>query len=293
MAGPTAVGKTDVAINLAQEFHTEIISADARQLYKEMEIGTAKPSAIQLQQVPHHFINHISIHNKYSVGQYEAEVIPLLEKLFAQHDIVFLVGGSGLYIDAVLHGLDKLPASDAQIRQQVMDDYKNNGLQFLQEFILKNDPDYFAVADIQNPQRLMRAMEVFLISGKPYSEFRKKNTVPRNFTSIPICLNIEREKLYAQINQRVNNMMLQGLLHEAEQLFPYRQLNALQTVGYKELFAYFENACTLQEAADAIKQNTRNYAKRQLTWFRKDNNYTWFDPADTNAIALYIENTLQ
>lgn len=293
IAGPTGIGKTNLAIQLAEEYNTEIISADARQFYKEMHIGTAKPDATELAKIPHHFINNISIHDSYSVGQYEQEALQILDTLFINHDVVIVVGGSGLYIDAIINGLDNLPASDAEIRKQVIALYETKGLEYLQNYISENDPEYFKIADIQNPQRLMRAMEVILQTGKAYSSFRKKNVVKRNFNAIQICLDMEREKLYQQINERVDMMMQNGLLQEAEQLFSYRHLNALQTVGYKELFEFIEGKSTLETAINKIKQNTRNYAKRQLTWFRKDKNYTWFNPLTLAEIKNYIKEKLQ
>ncbi len=293
IAGPTGIGKTNLAIQLAEEYNTEIISADARQFYKEMHIGTAKPDAELLATINHHFINNISIHDSYSVGQYEQEALQIIDRLFTVHNVVILVGGSGLYIDAIINGLDNLPASDAEIRKQVIALYETKGLEYLQEYISENDPEYFQIADIQNPQRLMRAMEVILQTGKAYSSFRRKNIAKRNFNSIQICLDMEREKLYQQINTRVDVMMQNCLLQEAEQLFSYRHLNALQTVGYKELFEFMEDKSTLETAINKIKQNTRNYAKRQLTWFRKDKNYTWFNPLTLAEIKNYIKEKLQ
>lgn len=293
IAGPTGIGKTNLAIQLAEEYNTEIISADARQFYKELNIGTAKPDAEQLAAVPHYFINNISIHDNYSVGQYEQAALQILDTVFAVYDVVILVGGSGLYIDVILNGLDNLPASDAEIRKEVITIFESKGLKYLQEYISKNDPEYFRIADIQNPQRMMRAMEIILQTGKPFSSFRKKNSAERNFNSIQICLDMEREKLYQQINARVDVMMQNGLLQEVKQLFPYRHLNALQTVGYKELFEYLDGNFTLENAINKIKQNTRNYAKRQLTWFRKDKNYTWFNPKDYDAIKKFIKEKLQ
>ncbi|MBK7109909.1 MAG: tRNA (adenosine(37)-N6)-dimethylallyltransferase MiaA [Chitinophagales bacterium] len=293
IAGPTGIGKTNLAIQLAKEYNTEIISADARQFYKEMHIGTAKPDAELLATINHHFINNISIHDSYSVGQYEQEALQIIDRLFTVHNVVILVGGSGLYIDAIINGLDNLPASDAEIRKQVIALYETKGLEYLQEYISENDPEYFQIADIQNPQRLMRAMEVILQTGKAYSSFRRKNIAKRNFNSIQICLDMEREKLYQQINTRVDVMMQNCLLQEAEQLFSYRHLNALQTVGYKELFEFMEDKSTLETAINKIKQNTRNYAKRQLTWFRKDKSYTWFNPLAVVDVKNYIKEKMQ
>lgn len=293
VAGPTGIGKTALAIQLAKAFNSSIISADARQIYKEMQIGTAKPDANQLAAVPHYFIDSISIHDEYSAGRYEEEVIALTEVLFKTHEVLFLVGGSGFYIDAVLYGLDNIPGVDAALRKQVMDLYAAKGLSYLQQFVAERDPVYYSQVDIQNPQRLMRAVEVMLLSGKPYSGFRKNSNRNRNFKPVQISLDADRNVLYEQINARVDRMMQQGLLEECRSLYPHRNLNALQTVGYSELFDYLEGKCTLDAAVERIKQHTRNYAKRQRTWFRKDKHYRWFEPAATEAIAQFINDSLQ
>ncbi|MFN3939025.1 MAG: tRNA (adenosine(37)-N6)-dimethylallyltransferase MiaA [Chitinophagales bacterium] len=293
IAGPTGIGKTNVAIQLAQHFQTEIISADARQLYKEMRIGTAVPTDAQLQAVPHHCVHNLSIHDAYSVGQYEVDVLQLLEKLFTQHHGIILTGGSGLYIHAVMHGLDALPPSDPIIRKQLQEAFEQQGITYLQEKLKEADPDYLNRVDKNNPHRLMRALEVFAVSGKPYSTFRRQQTAARHFTPIKICLNTERNILYERINQRVIQMIEAGLFKEAKALYPFRHLNALQTVGYQELFEYFEDKISLEEAIHKIQQNTRNYAKRQLTWFRKDTGYKWFVPEDLEGMVQYIKEQMQ
>lgn len=293
IAGPTGIGKTDMGIRIAQHFKSEIISADARQFYKEMRIGTAVPIAAQLKAVTHHFIHSLSIHDTYSVGQYETDVLNLLEKLYSENSIVILTGGSGLYIHAVINGLDNLPPSNHAVRAQLKEAFEEHGITYLQEQLKEADPEYFSVVDKNNPHRMMRALEVFAVSGKPYSTFRNKQTAERNFTTIKICLDTERSGLYERINQRAIQMLNAGLFNEAKELFPFRHLNALQTVGYQELFDHFEGKITLEEAINKIQQNTRNYAKRQRTWFRKDPGYRWFTPDNFEGIVNYIKEKMQ
>src|ERR1043165_2925753 len=268
IAGPTAVGKTALSVSIAKELHCPIVSADSRQFFREMNIGTAKPSTEEMSQVPHYLVGSHSIAEDYNVGKYEAEVIPLLNELFRDHDFVILCGGSGLYIDAVCKGFDELPEADPEIRKRIGNILQAEGIEGLQNLIRELDPEYHSKADLQNPQRLSRALEVCLSTGKPYSSFRKGNKKKRNFETLKIGLNMDREKLYGRINLRVDDMMKAGLAEEARSLFPNRHLNALQTVGYSELFAHFDGKISLEAAAEQIKQNTRNFAKRQLTWFR-------------------------
>jgi tRNA dimethylallyltransferase len=281
--GPTAIGKTAKSIALANYFNSEIISADSRQFYKEMAIGTAVPSENELKSIPHHFIHHKSVEDKYSVGDFEADAVALTEKLFKKHDVIFMVGGSGLYVDAVCNGLDEFPEVEDTIREELKLQLEEKGIEFLQNKLRELDPDYFKSADTQNPQRVIRALEVCLVSGKPFSSFRKNKAVERNFKVVKIGLTAPRAVIYQRINQRVDIMMKQGLLKEAEKLYPQRDQNALQTVGYKELFAFFDNQYTLEEAVEEIKKNTRRYAKRQLTWFRKDESIKWFDYEASSA----------
>jgi len=291
--GPTAIGKTAKSIELANYFNTEIISADSRQFYKEMSIGTAVPSETELKRVPHHFIHHKSIADKYSVGNFENDTLALTEKLFKKHDIIFMVGGSGLYVDAVCNGLDEFPEVEDSIRKDLKIQLEEKGMAFLQNQLRKLDPEYFKNADTQNPQRVIRALEICLSTGKPFSSFRKNKTVKRNFNIIKIALTAPRTVIYQRINQRVDLMMQDGLLEEAKKLYPQRQLNALQTVGYKELFAFFDNQYNLEEAVEEIKKNTRRYAKRQLTWFRKDETIKWFDFETTpEEIIAYIKHQI-
>ena len=270
IAGPTASGKTALAIELAKKWNTVIISADARQFYTEMSIGTAKPSAEELAAVPHYFINNLSVQQPYDVGKYAAEVLELLDTLFQQHDKIILCGGSGLFIKAVTDGLDDLPETLPEIREQVQLVYEQNGLLWLQDTIQLKDPEYFQVVDIHNPKRLLRALEVITQTGNTLSSYHKKVQQPRNFSNIKICLDLDRKVLYERINERVNIMIKNGLADEVKTLIPYRDVNALQTVGYTEMFEYFDGKITLQRAIELIQQHTRNYAKRQLTWFRRD-----------------------
>ncbi|MDX2173900.1 MAG: tRNA (adenosine(37)-N6)-dimethylallyltransferase MiaA [Bacteroidota bacterium] len=289
MAGPTAVGKTALAIELAKHYQTVIVSADARQFYKELTIGTAKPSEEQLKEVEHLFINNKSITELYGAGHYEKEAISTLDNLFTKHQIVFLVGGSGLYIDAVLNGVDDFIEVPIEVREKLNAEYIEKGLTWLQDEVKKRDENYYDSVDTFNPQRLIRALEVCVHTGKPYSSFLNQPKVERNFTPIKILINTDREKLYTQINQRVDEMMNAGLLDEVKQLSDKKHLNALKTVGYKELYAYLDASYTLQNAVEKIKQHTRNYAKRQLTWFKNKDDFEEFAPADIEKIKGYID----
>lgn len=294
IAGPTGVGKTALAIKLAKYFKSEILSADSRQFYRETSIGTAKPNAEELAAVPHHFINTLSIEQNYSIGDFEKDATKLLDKLFETHQVVFLVGGSGLYINAVLYGVDEFIELSEATRTLVKIQYAEKGISWLQEQVKQHDPDYFEEVDINNPQRLMRALEVCIGSGKPYSSFLSKNKKPRSFESIKLLINnAPREQLYEKINLRVDKMIADGLENEVKSLIPYKHLNALNTVGYKELFTHFEGEITRDQAIDLIKQKTRNYAKRQLTWFNNQDTYEEFGPDDFEKIKAYIEIILQ
>jgi tRNA dimethylallyltransferase len=293
VAGPTAAGKTAVAISLAKYFKCEIISADSRQFYIEMNAGTAKPDPSQLAEVKHHFINSLHIEQDYSAGAFERDAIHLLDQLFTKNRIVVMAGGSGLYIDAILYGIDDVPKSDAIIRKQLEDLYAEKGITALQQKIKELDIYYYANNDINNTQRLMRAIEVSLISGKPYSSFLKKEIAQRNFKTILIGVSPEREELYNRINKRVDEMLAAGLKEECESLYLKRNLNALQTVGYKELFDFLDGNCSFDEAVNLIKQHTRNYAKRQMTWFRKYDNMQWFKPDAIDEMKRYIDKTIE
>lgn len=287
IVGPTAIGKTAVSIALAKHFNSEIISADSRQFFKEMSIGTAVPSKDELAEVPHHFIQHISIEDEYNVGDFERDALRLLEEKFKHHDRLFLVGGSGLYIDAVLKGLDTFPEVNPKIREELQELFDQNGIEPLQEQLKQHDPEYYNKVDIQNPHRLIRALEVYIQSGKPYSSFLGKNKPDRPFEILKIGLQADRKVLYDRINKRVDIMIESGLLEEAKQLEGKKHLNALQTVGYKELFSFFENEISRESAIEEIKKNSRRYAKRQLTWIRKDEAVKWFEYNET------IENIIE
>ena len=274
---PTAIGKTRMAIALATHFGTEILSCDSRQFFKELRIGTAVPSAEELMAAPHHFIQHKSIFESYSVGDFERDVIALLDKLFKKHDVVVMVGGSGLYAKAIIDGLDDFPEVDEVIRQELNEAYAQKGIGYLQELLKTLDEVQYNQMDVQNPQRLIRALEVCRASGKPYSSFLQRKEKQRDFTSVQIGLTADRTEVYERINKRVDMMLEEGLLIEAQDMMPYKHLNALQTVGYKELFSFFEGECSFEAAIEAIKMNTRRFAKRQFTWFQKDKRIKWFD----------------
>ncbi len=278
IAGPTAVGKTAVAIHLALQLGTEIISADSRQCYRELKIGVARPSDEELKMVPHHFIATHSIHQKLTAASFEDYALQKTSELFQDHDTIVMVGGTGLYIKAFCEGLDPIPEVPEEIRNQIIAEYEEKGLEWLQQEVLLADPEFYKVAEVSNPHRLMRALEVIKATGRPILDYRKGHKAQRDFEVIKIALELPREILHAQINKRVDQMMSMGLLDEVRSLFSFRHLNALQTVGYKELFNYLERKTSLDEAVDEIKKNTRQYAKRQMTWFKKDLSYRWFSP---------------
>lgn len=290
ICGPTAVGKTDLAIEVAKHYKAEIISADSRQFYKEMNIGTSKPTKAQLKAVKHHFINNISIHTRnYSAGKYEGEVLEFLEGYYKKKDIAVMVGGSGLFINAVCSGFDSFEKSDDNQLWTARRFLNEKELPWLQQELERVDPEYYAEVDKKNPVRLKRALEIIYTTGKKYSEQRIGKKAERFFQPIKIGLNLEREELYKRINNRVDEMMKQGLLEEVKHLYLHRKLNALNTVGYTELFDFIEDKMSLDEAVALIKQNTRNYAKRQLTWFRKDQNIKWFEPQQQKEIFEFID----
>ncbi|PLW98524.1 MAG: tRNA (adenosine(37)-N6)-dimethylallyltransferase MiaA [Marinilabiliales bacterium] len=283
LTGPTAVGKTELSISLAQKHNTHIISCDSRQFYREMKIGTAAPTQKELQAVPHHFIGHLSIHDYYNVSMFEQDVLKLLPELFKNADTVIMTGGSGMYIDAVAYGIDELPDADETIRQQVKAELAKNGLEGLQIWLQRLDPEHYETIDRFNPNRMRRAIEVCLQTGKPFSELRKNQSKKRDFEIEKICLVRPREELYRRINLRVDKMMEQGLEKEARSLYEFRHLNALNTVGYKELFSYFDGEISLEQAVTDIKTHSRRYAKRQLTWFKRDESYRWVDVCDDSS----------
>ncbi len=285
LTGPTAVGKTELSLSLAKKFNTHIISCDSRQFYREMHIGTAAPTAEELAVAPHHFIGHLSIHDYYNVSMFEQAVLELLPDLFKISDTVIMTGGSGMYIDAVTKGIDDLPDADEKIRQQVKDEQAKNGLEGLRIWLQRLDPEYFQQIDIFNPNRIRRAIEVCLQTGRPFSELRKNQNKKRDFDIEKICLIRPREELYDRINRRVELMMEQGLEEEARSLYKYRNLNALNTVGYKELFSYFDGAISLEQAVADIKTHSRRYAKRQITWFKRDDSYRWVEADDWHGLV--------
>ncbi len=289
VGGPTASGKTGLGIRLAQHFNTDILSADSRQFYREMNIGTAKPTSEELAQATHHFINNLSVQDTYNVGDYEREAMFLLEKLFKKKDVVIMVGGSGFFIKAVCEGLDEFPDIPAYIRKDLTQLFESEGITPLQNELQSLDPDYYAQVDNQNPKRLMRALEVCRATGKPFSHFHHQTKQVRPFTPIYIGLDWQREILYDRINRRVDMMLAAGLQEEARTLYPLRHLTALQTVGYQEWFDFFDNKIDKTEAIRLIKRNSRRYAKRQMTWFRKVEGMMWFEPENVDAIIESIQ----
>ena len=293
--GPTAIGKTALSIKLANAFNAEIISCDSRQFFKEMKIGTAVPSPEELRAAPHHFIHNKSIFENYTVGDFEKEASSQLDSLFQKNNFTVLVGGSGLYVNAVLNGFDSFPEIDSTIRTEIQSKYDSLGLEYLQDKLKEMDPEYYSFLrstnpqTLQNPQRLMRFVEVGMGSGKPYSSFLNQEKATRNFTPIIIGLEADREVLYDRINRRVDLMLAEGLVAEAESLFENKNLNALQTVGYRELFDYFDGKTSLAFAIEEIKKNTRRFAKRQMTWFKRTENVQWFNyETELSEIVDYI-----
>ena len=290
IVGPTAIGKTSLSIALAQHFKTEIISADSRQFFKEMCIGTAAPSAEEMAAAPHHFIHSKSVEDEYSVGDFEREALLKLKDLFQKKDKLVMVGGSGLYVDAVVKGLDNFPQVDPAIRTALNSRFQEEGIAPLQDELKELDPHYHAAVDLQNHHRIIRALEICIGTGEPYSSFRKEANPERFFKTVMIGLSADREIIYDRINKRVDLMMAEGLLEEVKDLSGKRHLNALNTVGYKELFTYLDGECSLEKAVEEIKKNSRRFAKRQLTWFRKNENINWFDyETPSEEIIQFIE----
>lgn len=292
VVGPTAIGKTALAIELAKVYNSEIISADSRQFFKEMNIGTAKPSKEELATASHHFINSHSVKTLFSTGDFEVQALQLMEELFKKHDTLIMVGGSGLYIDAICKGLDDLPEIDLAIRGKLNQQLEDEGIEAVRTQLQQLDPEYFAKVDQSNPQRMIRGLEVVLSTGKKLSSFLTANKKERPFHIIKIGLNTDRALLYERINHRVDVMMEAGQLAEAESLLPYRKYNALNTVGYSELFDYLDGKTDLASAVAMIKQNTRRFAKRQLTWFRRDESTTWFEPNQVEEIIQYLNSSI-
>ena len=286
--GPTASGKTALSILLAEKLSTEIISCDSRQFYKELKIGAAPPSKEQLQKIKHHFIQHLSIKDNYNTGQYEEDAIKKISSLFKTYDNLILVGGSGLYIDAICNGLDNIPKTPEEIRDRINNEFTEKGITWLQEKIKHIDLDFYKKSDINNPQRLKRCLEVYQNTGEKLSSFYKKEKIKRDFKIIKIGISTERENLYNRINQRVDKMIESGLIDEAKKLFQFHKFNALNTVGYKELFDFFDNKLEKETAIEEIKKNSRRLSKRQMTWFKRDKQINWFKIDQENEIIKFI-----
>lgn len=290
--GPTGIGKSDLSIRIAQHFNTEIISADSRQIYKELAVGTAVPPADDLQKVKHHLIHNHSIHDYYSAALFEKEALEIIDQLFSSKDVLVVTGGSMMYIDALCKGMDDIPDADQQIRAQLMKEHREKGLEHLRLQLKQLDPVYYEQVDLKNPKRIIHALEVCLTSGKPYSSMRKDQKKERPFNIIKIGLNRDRQELYDRINRRVDLMMEMGLEEEAKSVFEFHHMNSLNTVGYKELFAYFEGEHDKATAVELIKRNSRHYARKQLTWFRRDQEINWFQPEQEDEIIRFIDEKL-
>jgi tRNA dimethylallyltransferase len=288
ITGPTAVGKTALCLDLATHLGIPIINADSRQIYRELKIGTAQPTEEQMQQVKHYFVGTLGLEDYYSASLFEQQVLELLDQLFQLHDYALITGGSMMYIDAVCDGIDDIPTIDDETRTLMKQRLANEGLKALVEELRQLDPEYYEIVDRQNPRRVVHALEICTMTGKTYTSFRKREKRQRPFHIVKIGLNREREELYDRINQRVDQMMELGLLEEAKRLYPLRHLNALNTVGYKEIFDYLEGHWSLEEAVERIKGNTRRYARKQLTWYKKDEHIHWFHPQDKEKIIRYI-----
>ena len=293
LIGPTGIGKTDLSLNIAEHYNTEIISADSRQLYADLKIGTAAPTPEQLARVKHHFVGTLQLTDYYSAAQYEAEVMKKLDELFKQHSVIVLTGGSMMYVDAVCKGIDDIPTVDEETRKTLMQHYENVGLERLCAELKILDPEYYDIVDKKNPKRVIHALEICYMTGQTYTSFRTSQTKERPFNIIKVGLRREREELYARINKRVDIMMEDGLLEEAKSVYQYKNLNSLNTVGYKEMFKYLDGEWELPFAIEKIKQNSRIYSRKQVTWFKRDNDITWFHPDDTDNIMSFIEERLK
>ena len=292
LIGPTGIGKTDLSLNIAEHYNTEIISADSRQLYADLKIGTAAPTPEQLARVKHHFVGTLQLTDYYSAAQYEAEVMKKLDELFKKHSVIVLTGGSMMYVDAVCKGIDDIPTVDEETRKTLMQHYENVGLERLCAELKILDPEYYDIVDKKNPKRVIHALEICYMTGQTYTSFRTRQTKERPFNIIKVGLRREREELYARINKRVDIMMEDGLLEEAQSVYQYKDLNSLNTVGYKEMFKYLDGEWELPFAIEKIKQNSRIYSRKQVTWFKRDNDITWFHPDDTDNIMSFIEERL-
>lgn len=288
LIGPTGVGKTELSLRLAETFHTSIVSADSRQLYADLKIGTAAPTLQQLQQVPHHLVGTLKLTDYYSAAQYELEAMHTLEQMFEQQDVVVLTGGSMMYIDAVCKGIDDIPTIDTETRQLMLQKYEAEGLERLCSELRLLDPDYYRIVDLKNPKRVIHALEICYMTGRTYTSFRTQQKKQRPFNIIKIGLTRDREELYDRINRRVDQMMEEGLLEEARDMYPHRALNSLNTVGYKEIFKYLDGEWELPFAIEKIKQNSRIYSRKQMTWFRRDEKIKWFHPEQEAEIMEYL-----
>lgn len=293
LTGPTGVGKTELSLSLAEFLHSPIINADSRQLYRDLPIGTAAPTAAQQARVRHYFVGTLGLTDYYSAAQYEADVLRLLEELFRTHDSILLTGGSMMYIDAVCKGIDDIPTVDEETRRMMLARYEEAGLDALCAELRLLDPEYYRSVDLKNPKRVIHALEICYMTGRPYSSFLTNRAKPRPFDVIKIGLYREREELYSRINRRVDDMLSEGLVEEARHVEAYRHTNALNTVGYKEIYQYLDGTYTLEEAADKIKQHTRIYSRKQMTWFRRDTQMTWFRPEEAEAIKSKVECALK
>lgn len=292
LLGPTGVGKTELSLSIAEAYHTSIVSADSRQLYADIKIGTAAPTAEQLARVPHYFVGTLDLHDYYSAAQYEMEVLKKLEELFRENDVVVLTGGSMMYIDAVCKGIDDIPTVDNETRQLMLERYEQEGLERLCAELKLLDPEYYQIVDLKNHKRVIHALEICYMTGKTFTSFRTQTQKERPFKILKIGLKREREELYERINRRVDIMMEEGLLEEARRVYPFRQLNSLNTVGYKELFNYLDGTWELPFAIEKIKQNSRIYSRKQMTWFKRDQHITWFHPEDTAEIMSFLQKNI-
>ena len=292
LLGPTGVGKTDLSLSIAEKYHTDVISSDSRQIYEELKIGTAAPTKDQLQRANHYFIGTLHLTDYYSAAQFEADTLALLEKRFQEKDVELMTGGSMMYIDAVCKGIDDIPTVDKETRDEMMKHYEEAGLEQLCRELKLLDHEYYDIVDKKNYKRVIHALEICYMTGKPYTSFRTSANRQRPFRILKIGLNRNREELYERINKRVDIMMEEGLVEEARNVYPLRQMNSLNTVGYKELFQYFDGNWTLDFAVEKIKQDSRNYARKQMTWFKRDPEIRWFHPEENNTILDYIDNQL-
>lgn len=290
--GPTGVGKTELSLQLAEFFRTSILNADSRQLYRDIPIGTAAPTIEEMQRVPHYFVGTLGLQDYYSAAQYETDAITLLDQLFRDRDVVLLSGGSMMYIDAVCHGIDDIPSIDELTRERMRERYEREGLEPLQNELRLLDPEYYQICDIRNPKRVVHALEICYMTGRTYTSFRRNAHKERPFRIIKIGLQREREELYRRIGLRVDQMVEQGLIEEARRVLPFRDCNSLNTVGYKELFRYFDGEWDLDFALEKVKRNTRVYSRKQVTWFKKDGKVAWFHPSAVEEIRLFIKKEL-